>query len=162
MVAEDRTHNEGQTEDDRLAHESDRPTTVEWYPEWDDPEERPGENTRIDDETLIWERDGFTVRLTHHEALYWRAVISLPASIGRRYERPIDLQTVPFPEYGTVTSVDVEDHVAQSAELLLAGNYQPIWELNNWIDYLLDSATETQTIEDDPATTPMMAGEHDE
>lgn len=151
MVTKEEIEEQGLTTDDVLDVEVERPRDeVEWLPEWDDhPEERPGENTRIEDETLIWERDGFEARLESYETTHWRSEVSIPSEIGQWYPREIDLQCRPDPEYGYVESVDLKDYEASKAVLILQENFQPTWEVNRWIDGLIQNAEESQQFQNE-------------
>jgi len=61
MVSRDEIEAEGLTTEDVLDVETAQPQTdVQILPEWEKhPEERPGENLRIEGNTLLYERDGF-------------------------------------------------------------------------------------------------------
>lgn len=120
-------------------------TEVEWVPEWDEfPEEQPGENTHIEDDVLIWERDGFVVRLESWETTHWRAEIAIPENVGEHFARPFDLKCKPFPEYGFIKSVEMDGYTAASAEVILAANRQPVYEVNNIVDQLLEEAEQNE------------------
>lgn len=137
---------EGQSPDEVLDGFVERPQEeVEWLPEWDEElEERPGKNTRIEDNTLIWERDGFEARLESTEVTHWRAEIDIPERVGQWFAREIDLKASPRPEYGFVESVETENYAATAATIVIQENYQPTWEVNKFIDYLLESAQDSE------------------
>jgi len=64
MVSRDEIEAEGLTTEDVLDVETAQPQTdVQILPEWEKhPEERPGENLRIEGNTLLYERDGLRGR----------------------------------------------------------------------------------------------------
>lgn len=150
MVDIDRIEEEDMTAEEVLDRYTAQPRdTVEWIPEWDDhPEERPGENTRIEDETLIWENGEFEIRLESYETTHWKAVVSVPEDVGELYPRDIDLKCHPLPEHGYVESVEIDDYVATAVTLILAENFMPIHEVNTFVDDLRDDAAESQQFMD--------------
>jgi len=93
MVSRDEIEAEGLTTEDVLDVETAQPQTdVQILPEWEKhPEERPGENLRIEGNTLLYERDGFEVAIESHTRRPTGALILDPESIGKRYPRPLDL-----------------------------------------------------------------------
>lgn len=133
---------EGLTTDDVMNREFVEPQTdVEMLPEWEEfPEERPGENLRIEENVLIWERDGFEARLESYETTHWKAHITIPKEIGKWQPRPIDLKCKSYPEYGYVEDVETEDYSAVGATIILQDNFQPTWEVNHFIDKLIEEA----------------------
>lgn len=141
MVSIDRIREEGLTKDEVLDREFEEPRQeVEIVPEWDEePDSAPGENVRIEDDQLVWERDGFAVRLESYRTTHWRAVVDIPEDVAKWYPRDIDLKIKP-PRQGFVESVTTEEYHAEQAELILSANFQPTWEVNNWIDDLIESA----------------------
>jgi len=151
MVSKEEIEAEGMTKQEVLDVETVQPRTeVEWVPEWDEhPSEQPGENTRIEDDTLIWERDGFAARLESYETTHWKATVELPSHVGELYPREIDLKASPKPEHGFVESVAIEGYEAAEAVLILQANYQPTYEVNKWINYLLEQAEESHQFRDD-------------
>lgn len=151
MVDLDRIKEEGMTQEEVLDRYTVEPQQeVEWLPEWDEyPEERPGENARIEEETLTWERDGFEVRLESYETTHWRAGVDLPERVGEHYPREIDLKCHPLPEYGFVESVELDGYTATSATLIIQENHQPVFEVNQFIDKLLESADHSEQFMED-------------
>lgn len=140
----------GETIDDVLDSYEQPQTEVKWLPEWDDhPEERPGENTRLEDGVLRWEKDGFDVRLESYETTHWKATVSIPEWVGEYFPRSFDLKCTPLPEYGFVKSVAIEDYAATEATLIIQSNYQPTWEVNNWIEARVLDAEEQQEFMDE-------------
>jgi len=93
MVSRDEIEAEGLTTEDVLDVETAQPQTdVQILPEWEKhPEERPGENLRIEGNTLLYERDGFEVAIESYKTTHWRVDLSIPESIGKWYPRPLDL-----------------------------------------------------------------------
>lgn len=146
MVSKEEIERQGLTTDDVMDREFAQPQReVKWLPEWDEhPEERPGENTRIEDETLIWERDGFEARLESYETTHWRAHIAIPKDVGEYYPRPFDLKCHPLPEYGFVKQTEQEDYATVGATLIISENFQPVFEVNEFIDALVDSAEQSE------------------
>jgi len=144
MVSKERIREEGLTTDDVMKREFAEPQdTVEWVPEWDDnPETRPGENVQIthDGEVLEWERDGFEVGLESWETTHWMAAVTIPERVGKYYPREVDLKCYPLPEHGYVDHVETVEYRATMANLVIQANFQPIWEVNNFIDQLLEDA----------------------
>lgn len=151
MVSEEEIRDEGLTTDDVLETEVVTPQqTVEWVPEWDEyPEERPGENTRIEDETLIWERDGFEARLESMEATHWRATIDVPQKVGETYAREIDIKSKPLPEYGFVDNAVIEDYAVNQVTVVISENFQPVFEVNQFIDHLIEDAEGFEEFQED-------------
>lgn len=141
MVSKERIKEENLTAEDVMDRELVEPEEeVSWVPEWDEAgEEAPGENTRIEDGTLIWERDGFEARLESHNTTHWRAEIQIPEGVGEYYPRPIDLKSHPRPEHGFVKDVDTDGYAAVRAVLIIKSNFQPTWEVNAFIDDLIES-----------------------
>lgn len=141
MVSIDRIREEGLTKDEVLDREFEEPRQeVEILPEWnEEPDAAPGESVYIEDDQLVWERDGFEVRLESYRTTHWRAVVDIPEDVAKWYPRDIDLKIKP-PEQGFVESVATEEYHAEQAELVIAANFQPTWEVNNWIDDLIKSA----------------------
>ncbi|NHN50017.1 hypothetical protein G9464_20830 [Halostella sp. JP-L12] len=164
MVSEDRIEEEGLTTEDVLKYETVEPQEgVEWLPEWDDhPEERPGENTRIEDDTLIWEKEGFEARLTHIEPTKWRAVVDVPPEYGETYAREIDVKCKPIPEHGFVESADTEDYELQQATLVLSENFQPIREVNRFIEKLIEDTEGFKEFQEDLENKLAAARENEE
>lgn len=151
MVDLDRIEEEQMTEGEVLDRYTEQPMDcVEWLPEWDEyPEEQPGENACIQDDTLLWENGEFVVRLKSHETTHWKAEIDIPEPIGEHYVRPIDIKCRRLPEYGFVSDVRTEDYVTAGVTLVISENFMPIHELNKYIDDLRDSAKESQRFMDD-------------
>jgi hypothetical protein len=164
MVSEDQIREEGLTKDDVLDVETEQPQQeVEWLPEWDEhPEEQPGENARIEDGVLIWERDGFEARLESYETTHWRATVTIPEEVGQWYPREFDLKCSPKPEYGFVESVETEEYVTTGAVLIITENFQPTWEVNAWIDYLLESSEQSQQFQDELTNKLAVASENED
>lgn len=151
MVTTDEIREEGLTTDDIMDREFVEPRTeVEWVPEWDEhPEEQPGENTHIEDDTLIWERDGFTVRLESYEVTHWRADIEIPERVGQHYPREFDLKCRPRPKHGFIEGVESDGYTAVGATLIIQANFQPVFEVNQFIDELLESAEQSEAFRDE-------------
>lgn len=164
MVSEDRIREENLTKGDVLDRMTETPQqSVEWLEVWDDhPEERPGENTRIEDETLIWERDGFEARLESFETTHWRAELDVPERVGKWFPREIDLKAAPKPEYGYVESVETESYAVTEATIVLCENFQPTYEVNAFIDYLLEKADGSEQFQDDLESALAVAGENED
>ncbi|NLV14349.1 hypothetical protein [Haloarcula argentinensis] len=151
MVSKDEIQQDGLTTDDVMDREFEQPKREpEWLPEWDEyPEERPGENTRIEDGTLIWERDGFEVRLESYETTHWRVGLDIPKDVGQYYPREFDLKCHPLPEYGFVKAVEQEDYSTVGATLIIQENFQPVYEVNKFIDELVESAEQSEQFRED-------------
>ncbi|MFW6435902.1 MAG: hypothetical protein ACOCY1_05920 [Halovenus sp.] len=151
MVDIDQIEEEEMTSEEVLDRYTAEPQTEpEWVPEWDEyPEERPGDNTRIEDDALLWERDGFAVRLESYETTHWRIEIEIPEHVGEHYPRGFELKCRPKPEYGFVKSVEQKDYVTTGATLIIAENRQPVYEVQAFIDDLLESAEQSQQFIDD-------------
>lgn len=151
MVSKDKIKTEGLTPDDVMDRHFEQPQTdVEWLPEWDEfPEEQPGENARIEDNALIWERDGFEARLESYETTHWRAEIDIPERVGKYYPREIDLKCHPLPEHGFVENVERDDYTTIAATLIIQANFQPVFEVNKFIDELLKSAQESEQFQEE-------------
>lgn len=164
MVSEDQIRAEKLTTEDVLDVETVQPQQeVRWPPEWDeDPEEQPGENARIEDGVLIWEREGFEARLESYMTTHWRATVAIPEEIGQFTPREIDLKCAPEPEYGYVESVETDDYVATEATLIIQENYQPTWEVNSWIDSRIEGAEHSQQFRDDLKNKLSVARENEE
>ncbi len=165
MVDTETIEQEGLTTEDVLDSEVVEPQQgVEWLPEWDEyPEERPGENTRIEDDTLIWEREGgFEARLESYEMTHWKAEVTIPESVGEYYPREFDLKCHPRPEYGFVKDVEQEDYATVGATLILQENFQPVWEVNKFIDELAEEAEESQEFREDLEEKLSVARENEE
>jgi len=79
MVSRDEIEAEGLTTEDVLDVETAQPQTdVQILPEWEKhPEERPGENLRIEGNTLLYERDGFEVAIESYKTTHWRVDLSI-------------------------------------------------------------------------------------
>jgi len=145
MVSRDEIEAEGLTTEDVLDVETAQPQTdVQILPEWEKhPEERPGENLRIEGNTLLYERDGFEVAIESYKTTHWRVDLSIPESIGKWYPRPLDLKCLSVPEYGFVDSVETSDsYAAIGATLIIQENFQPTFEVRKVIEHLLDNAAE--------------------
>lgn len=140
------TTDEPETREEVLDRHVAKPKTeVEIIPEWEEyPEERPGENLHIEDNTLHWERDGFAVALESYETTHWRAEIDIPEDIGRWYPREIDLKCHPKPEYGYVDETTIEDYHTVGATVVISANMQPVYEVQAFIDSLLEAAEESE------------------
>jgi hypothetical protein len=151
MVTKDQIREDGLTEEEVLDREVVEPQeSVEFLPEWEEwPEEQPGENTRIEDETLIWERDGFKAQLSNIGPTKWRAEIDVPEAYNDGWGRPIDLKTEPHPEYGFVEDATFEDYTLQHVTLVLSENYQPTVEVNSYIDFLIETAGSVEEFQND-------------
>lgn len=164
MVSEDEIREEELTPDDVLETEVVTPQQeVKWLPEWDEyPEERPGDNTRIEDGTLIWERDGFEARLESMEATHWRAEIDVPEEIGKVYAREIDVKSKPIPEYGFVESARMDDYKLRQATIVLAENFQPVFEVNQFIDQLIEDAEGFEQFQEDLENKLSVARENED
>ena len=153
MVSRDEIEAEALTTEDVLDVETEQPQTdVRILPEWEEyPEERPGENLRIEDNTLLYERDGFEVAIESYETTHWRVDLSIPEEVGKWYPRPLDLKCRPLPEHGFVESVDTSDsYEASSATLIIQENFQPTFEVRKFIEYLLDNAEASEQFTEEP------------
>lgn len=152
------------TTDDVLDRELVEPQeSVEMLPEWEDyPEERPGENLRIEDETLIWERDGFEARLSSMEPTKWRAEIDVPEDLGSTWAREIDLKCRPYPEHGFVESAEFEDYSLRAVTLVLSENFQPTYDVNSYIDGLIEDAEGFEEFQKDLDEKLEMARENED
>jgi len=84
MVSRDEIEAEGLTTEDVLDVETAQPQTdVQILPEWEKhPEERPGENLRIEGNTLLYERDGFEVAIESYKTTHWR--VDLDPGVDRQ------------------------------------------------------------------------------
>lgn len=163
MVTEEEIREESLTTDDVLEYEVAQPKQeVEWLPEWDEgPEERPGENTRIEDNTLIWERDGFEARLESYETTHWKAVIDIPRECGEYYPREFDLKCSPRPEYGFVDDVELEEYATTQATLIIQENFQPTWEVNAFIEMIIETREESEQFEEEITEKLQVARENE-
>lgn len=131
-------------------------------PGWDEyPGEAPGENVRIEDEILIWERDGFEVRLETYRTTHWRAEVDIPEAVAKWYPREIDLKIKP-PKQGFVESVTTESYHAEQAELIVSAPYQPVYEVNSWIDELLESAEGSEEYQQEIEEKMAVARDHED
>jgi len=141
MVTKDQIREEDLTPDDVLGREIVEPQeTPKILPVWEEhPEERPGENVRLDDETLVWERDGYEARLSNIEPTKWRAEIAVPDTYSGGWARPIDLKCRPHPEHGFVEDAAFEDYELEHVTLVLSENFQPVYEVNQYIEFLIES-----------------------
>jgi hypothetical protein len=146
MVSKEEIEEQNLTTDDVLdRHLAEPQEAVEWLPEWDDhPEERPGDNARIEDETLIWENGEFEARLQSYETTHWKATVTIPKWVGEYYPRGFELKCLSIPEFGFVDDVETEDYCAVEATLILQANHQPVYEVNKYIDELRDGAEQSQ------------------
>lgn len=165
MVSPETIENEGLTTDDVLDREVVEPQQeVKWLPEWDEyPEEQPGENARIEDDTLIWERDGgFEARLESYETTHWKAEVTIPESVGQYYPREFDLKCHPLPEYGYVKSVERDGYTTVGATLIIQENFQPVYEVNKFIDELAESAEESEQFREELEEKLSVARENEE
>lgn len=143
MVSKDEIEAEGLTTEDVLDVETAQPRTdVQILPEWEEyPEERPGENLRIEENTLLYERDGFEIAIESHETTHWRVDLTIPEEIGKWYPRPLDLKCLSVPEHGFVESVETSDsYETIGATLILQTNFQPTFEVRKVIEHLLENA----------------------
>lgn len=137
--------------------------SVEWVPEWDEnPDAQPGENTRIEDDILLWERDGFEVMLESYETTHWRALVTIPERVGELHPRPFDLKCNPLPEHGFIKSVEQDSYVTTEAELILQANFQPVFEVNKFIDSLLESHDEAREFQEELEAGLDVAQENEE
>lgn len=141
MVSIDRIREEELTKDEVLSREFEEPKQeVEIVPEWEEyPEEAPGENVRIEDDQLVYEREDFEVRMESYRTTHWRVEVEIPEYVGKWHPRDIDLKIRP-PEQGFVESVETEDYEVVQATLIISSNFQPVYEVNKWIDGLVESA----------------------
>ena len=164
MVSEETIREEQLTTEEVLDRELETPQQeCEWVPEWDEyPEEQPGENTRLKDGVLYWERDGFTVKLESYETTHWKATVEIPEEVGKWSPRAIDLKCNPKPEYGFVESVDAENHEATEAVLILQDNFQPVFEVQQWIDAQIESAEHGEQFQDELGSKTSLARENEE
>lgn len=151
MVTREEIEQDELTTDEVMSRELVEPQSdVEWLPEWDEfPDEQPGDNARIEDNTLIWERDGFEVRLESYETTHWRAEIDMPENIGQYYPREFDLKCNPLPKYGFVKEVEQDEYTTVGVTLIIQENFQPVFEVNNFIDDLVESAEEAEKFRED-------------
>jgi hypothetical protein len=145
MVTKDQIREEELTSEDVLDRITAEPRREpEWVPEWDEhPEERPGENTRLEEGTLIWERDGFEVRLESYETTHWRVEVDIPEHVGQWMPREIDMKAN-TPEAGYVDEVETESYHTVGAVLIFQTNFQPVYEVNRWIDDQLQYAEDSE------------------
>lgn len=168
MVSEERIRKDELTKDEVLDLEVEEPKDdVEIIPEWEEsPEERPGDNLHIDEtgdrNELVWERDGFEARLWNHEMTHWKATISIPREYGQHHPRPVDLKCSPIPEYGFVEDVDVEDYAATVATIVIQDNFMPTWEVNKFIDELIESAASADAFQEELTEKLSIASENEE
>ncbi|WP_123619568.1 hypothetical protein [Halorubrum sp. CSM-61] len=143
MVSKDKIEADGLTTEDVLDVETAQPQTeVRILPEWEEhPEERPGENLRIEENTLLYDRDGFEVAIESYETTHWRVELSIPKEVGKWYPRPLDLKCLSVPEYGFVESVETSDsYETIGATLIIQENFQPTFEVREVIEHLLENA----------------------
>jgi hypothetical protein len=151
MVSEQETREDGLTTDDVLdRHTAEPMQEVRMLPEWEEwPEEQPGENTHIDGDELVWERDGFEVRLRSYETTHWKADLTVPREIGSHFPRPVDLKSRPKPKYGFVDTVDLDEYAAVGVTLVLQENFIPTVEINGFIDGLIEQVDENEQFKED-------------
>lgn len=136
---------------------------VEWLPEWDEfPEERPGENARIKGGVLIWEREGFEVRMESYETTHWRVELQIPERVGQYYPREFDLKCHRLPEYGFIKSVERDGYITAGATLIIQENFQPVFEVNKFIDELLESAEQSEQFREEVEEKMAAARENEE
>ena len=147
MVSKDEIEAESLTTEDVLEVEAAQPQTdVRILPEWEEhPEERPGENLRIEENTLLYERDGFEVAIESYETTHWRVDLTIPEEVGKWYPRPLDLKCLSVPEYGFVESVETSDsYETIGATVIIQENFQPTFEVRKFIEHLLDNAERSE------------------
>lgn len=163
MVTKDQIQDDGLTKEDVLDVETEQPQQeVEWLPEWDDhPEERPGENTRIEDGVLLWERDGFEASLESYETTHWKAAVNIPESVGQYYPREFDLKCSPRPEYGFIDDVEQDEYTTTQATLVIQENYQPTWEVNAFIDMLIETRDQSEQFREELGDKLAVASENE-
>ena len=163
MVSKEEIREKGLTTDDVLDLETERPMEeVEILPEWEeDPANAPGKNVRIEGDQLVYERDGFEVRMESHQATHWRVVVSIPDYVAKWYPRDIDLK-ISAPENGFVDDVETEDYQAVEATLVISANFMPTWEVSGWIDDLIDRAEKSEEFHNDVAEKMSVARENEE
>lgn len=164
MVTKEEIKQDELTTDEVMSREFAEPQReIKWLPEWDDhPEEQPGENARIEDETLIWERDGFEARLESYETTHWKAEIEIPKDVGQYYPREFDLKCHPIPEYGFVKAVEQEGYATVGATLIIQANFQPVFEVNTFIDELVESAEQSEQFREEVEEKMAAARENEE
>jgi hypothetical protein len=164
MLDEDEIREQELTTDDVLdRHLAEPQTEVEWVPEWDeDPDVRPGENCRIEDGVLIFERKGFEARIESYETTHWKVDLDIPETVGEWYPREIDLQCHPRPEHGFIRDVETEDYFASQATLIIQANRQPVWEVEKFIDELAENAQESAEFRDELSEKLAVARENEE
>lgn len=164
MLSDDEIQEKDLTTGDVLDHEFVEPQQdVEWLPEWDDhPEEQPGENARIEENTLIWEKSGFEARLESYETTHWRAEVDIPEQVGKHYPRGLDLKCNPIPEYGFIKDVKREDYTTVGATLIIQENFQPVYEVNEFIEDLAESAAESEKFMNEVEEKMAVARENEE
>mgnify|MGYP000058942433 CR=1 FL=1 len=151
MVTKDQIEEEELTPDEVMDREFVEPQQdVRVLPEWEEyPEEAPGDNVRIEDDELVWERDGFEARLTSYETTHWQADISIPKSVGKWQARPVDVKCKPVPEHGYVDDVEIEDYTTVGVTLILQENFQPTFAVNNFIDHLIEQAEGSEAFQEE-------------
>lgn len=164
MVSTDEIERDGLTTDDVMDREFAQPQReVKWRPEWDEhPEEQPGESTRIEDDTLIWENGEFEARLESYEMTHWQAEIEIPKDVGQYYPRGFDLKCHPLPEYGFVKDVERDGYSTVSATLIIQENFQPVFEVNQFIDELTESAEQSEEFREEVGEKMATARENEE
>lgn len=164
MVTKEEIERDGLTTEDVLDRAFEEPQMdVEWLPEWDKyPEEQPGENTRIEDNTLIWERDGFEARLESFETTHWKAELAIPEEVGKYYPRGFDLKCHPLPEYGFVKDVERDSYTTVGATLIIQENFQPVYEVNKFIDKLVETAEQSEQFQQEVEEKMALARENEE
>ena len=140
MVDTDQIREEELTPDDVLNRELAEPQSEpEWRDNWDENEEtRPGENTRLEDGTLYWEHEGFEIALESYETTHWRVEITIPEPYGKYFPRAVDVKCLSVPEYGYVDEVAMAEYAPEAVTIVISENYQPIWEVNHFIDTLIE------------------------
>jgi ssDNA-binding Zn-finger/Zn-ribbon topoisomerase 1 len=164
MVSKEEIQQDGLTTDEVMSREFAEPQReVEWLPEWEEcPEEQPGDNARIEDNTLMWERDGFEARLESYETTHWQAVIEIPKDVGQYYPREFDLRCHPLPEYGFVKEVEQDGYSTVGATLIVQENFQPVFKVNKFIDELMESAEQSEQFREEVEEKMAAARENEE
>lgn len=89
------------------------------------------------------------IRHRRHRTTHWKAELTVPREYGKYHPRPIDLKCSPLPKHGFVEDVESDEYVTVGATLVIVENFQPTFEVNKFIDKLIDDAEVAEAFTDD-------------